>query len=435
MIDQFDTVLRKEVGKMTGLPTLEYSGIVIAGGVSIKPLGVVSVTRRNNYIEDMFEEVMVTALFTPSDYTEALLPAHSDLVFKLTESPKSGGTSFTMTYKAVLTEVKDEKLEGNIPDVGEPGVHDDMSMSVVTFQLVEQSAYDLLMREVGDIYDESTAIDVLAYNLNRLKLQSIYDAKSYVAKINCDPEPSEKVFDNIKIPEGTELAELPDYLQDKYGLFSHGMGCFLKNQCWFVFEPYGLKKHDMDVRKLIVFNAPASKYSRLERTFRTVGKNLNIVTTGNTEHLSGEDKDALNKGVGVRYGSLRAVSEGMSTKDPAADPKMKPNEYMTDYRNGDYKNPMQRVNTAKSRLTDNHWAMSSELSKRGGEVTRVIWEGGTIDPLVPGMPVLFHYGKHGKVETRKGTLLSAEELSSNSQNALAEQEFEKTCVLNIWLKR
>lgn len=437
-IDGFDLVLKQQIEECTGLPESRFDAEISIGSYIINPMAVVAFTQRQAYMSNMFEECMLSVAMQPSEYSEGVLVGHEDITIKVIERPYDGGTPYTKQYRGVLVEVKDEQIEANRADISETGLQDSMSISIITFQLIPEVVYDLRLREVGGgetIFPNAAAHDVLRYFLVKGRLYDRYSNKESVATINIDELKSERTFREIKLPEGTSYLAIPDYLQDNYGIFPQGMGCFLKNQSWYVFAPYGLSKSSMDVRRLVLFNAPSSRHRSMERNFKVEGKAITVIATGMSEHRKTSDADALNGGTGVRYASLSSLDGGVSTGDPAVDPLRTPQDYMTEYRSSNYASPYNKTVTAKERFTDNPLKSASELASRGGDLITVTWENGTLDPLVPGMPVKFFYGKAGKIETRQGTLINAERFSTIPLSGIIEPKHQSMVKLTLWLKR
>lgn len=437
-IDGFDLVLRQQIEECTGLPQSRFDAEISIGSYVINPMAVVAFTQRQAYMENMFEECMLSVAIQPSEYSEGVLVGHEDITVKLIERPYEGGTPHVKMFRAVLVGIKDEQMEANRADISETGLQDAMSISIITFQLISEAAYDLRLREVAGgqtIFANATAHDVLRYFLVKTRLYDRYSNKESVATINIDELKSDRVYREIKLPEGHPYLGIADYLQDNYGIFPQGMGCFLKGQAWYVFAPYGLSKASADVRRLVLFNAPSARNRSLERNFKVEGNTITVIATGMSKHTKTSDAEALNGGTGVRYASLSAIDGAVSTADPATDPLRTPQDYMTEYRSSNYASPYNKTTTAKERFTDNPLKAASELAARGGDLITVTWENGVLDPLVPGMPVKFYYGKAGKVELREGTLINAERLSTIPLSGIIEPRHQSMVQLTLWLKR
>lgn len=437
LMDAFDYLIKQQISECIGLPHMSLSAEISIGYYRINAIAIVSLTQRHHYLTDMFEDVMVTLAVQVSEYKEAILVGKEDITIKLTEKPYGGGKGYTKEYNAILVGARDEQIESNRADISQTNLQDNMSMSIITFQLLTSAAADIRLREVGvggTTFINQTAPNVLRHFLANTTLVDNFALTEVVGKINVDSIASTQVYSSITIPEGTNYLALPSYLQDRYGVFPQGLGCYLKDQSWYVFAPYGLSKKDLDVHRLIIINAPSSKYRSIERNFKIEGRAVTIITTGESKHRSDSNADALNGGTGVRYGDMRTLMAPSSTKG-VTDSIRAPEEYITEYRASNYHGSYQKTVTAKERFTDNPLLQASILAARGGDVVTVQWENGSLDPLVPGMPVVFYYGVAGKIEKIDGTLIQAERLSSIPLGGIIEPKHQSTVQLTLWLKR
>ena len=426
-----DIVLAEHLKKAVGFPQLDVTATIILGGLSFEALSVTALTRRERYVDDMFEDSVITVATTPSQFTELIQYGHENIVLSVNRRPISGGNIVSNRYRAVLVENRDSKLEGNIADVDTVAAGDNSSFSLVTFQLIPFSAYDLRLREVGGTFRDETPFGAMRYFLSKMLLKDDYNRSEFVGKIETDTGLNSTRYRAIQVKEGLPLLALPDYLHERFGFSNEGVGCFLKRQTWYLFKPYTMSKYQEDVPKLTVINAPPSRYSQLERNYTQIGNTLTLAATGETRHVKHSDAQALNAGVGLRFASL----DTLMPREGSTKPKNVPKDYMTSVRNRDYGNEFNRVATDKNRVTDNIGRTMSMLALQSGEIVETVWENGTIDFLVPGMATKFIYAKNGKVETMHGTLISAEELVSIPHGGMVDRRYQSNVKLTLFLKR
>lgn len=430
MATQFDAMLSQYLSQVEGLPDLDYRAVLSVGSYQIEALRVIAKTERENYLNSMFEEIIVTAVFEPSAYTEIILHGHEDM--SMTLITKSFGTNLSKkrTYRAVLVNNRNVKLEGNVQSVDEIRIADQQSISTVQFQLIDPAAYNLRLQEVGGIFKTANTMQVLKYYLSKIRLVDQYAKQSSVAAITSDAVYQTKSFREIVIPEGTKLQALPDLLQRRYGVFNQGMGCFLKNRCWYIFAPYSIAKQTADVDKLVLINVPPTKYRNLERNFVAKGRTYTILCTGETTHQRRSDSEALNLGTGVRYGDTTQLMSGMS--DVSGAPKLTPKAYMSEYRSSNYKNDYNH--TPMAGMVDNPAWYASQLAARGGDIVTVTWERGTTDILTPGMPVRFITAYNDGIKELSGTLLGVEAISSVPLGGMVETRHTTQVRMTLFLK-
>lgn len=434
-VDVFKSVLDRQIARAVSLPTFSYEAEIGAMGRRFKAIAVTSLTERHLYIDNLFEDNLITVAMEPSQYTEMILIGHESLSLKLLQRPYSGmGEVYERTFHAVIVSHQDAKRDGNITDVTGVNALDLTSLSIITFQLITSASFDLRLRELGAIYPNATAVDVLRHYLASVRLEDRLSQKSYVSAVNVEPGASDRVFKSIKIPEGTRFMAFPDYLQKNYGVYGQGLGCFLRGQRWYVFSPFNVVKRDTDTRRLVVFNAPPGSYRELPNNFHLIGNTVTVIATGETKHRRYSDEDALNGGTGVRFASMDSIQGKGSTDNPDEDPTRTPEEYITEYRGVNYNNGNQNTVTVGGRLTDNPLDLASRMAARGGEVVDVMWLHGSLMPLRPGMPVTFYYGDNGQVKNKTGTLITAECMSSIPAGGFVEPEHRTTVRLVLFLK-
>lgn len=433
-ISQFENFLREQQLNCFPAPSYRYEAEIKVGTYMFKAMAVPALTRRQNYYNDMFENSTVSIAMTPVHYSEIVLRGHEDISITLTRSNFDGGATSKREYRAVLMNYQDLKGEGNLAGVSNIADSDNTNISVVDFQILPPVAYALRLFEVGITTRNEPAHKVLKYLLNRLRQKDVFPFSEAIKGINFDEDVSDRVFGEIKIKEGTPLLEVVRYLQDKYGIFQQDIGCFLRDGYWFVFAPFGVSKRDKDVERLQIINAPAAYNQGADRTFFISGKVTTIISTGEVRIKKNSDVEALNQGTGIRYANTKKLLDLSSSTDPTADPYMKPQDYMTEYRGSTYNNPIQFTVTAKERFSDNPLKFSSELAKRGGRIVTVTWEHGSLDGLRPGMPVVFFTNDDGSVKREFGTLIGAILVSNVPIGGLIEPKHVQVVELTLFLK-
>ena len=431
MATQFDAMLSQYLSQVEGLPDLDYRAVLSVGSYQIEALRVIAKTDRLDFLNGMFEETLITLAFEPSAYTEIIMHGHESM--SLTLITKSFGTNLTKKrqYRAVLVNNRNAKLEGNTQGVDETSLADKMSISVVNFQLIDPAAYNLRLQEVGGIFKNADTMSVLKYYLSKIRLVDEFAKQSSVAAITADSVYQTKTFRELVVPEGTKLQALPDLLHRSYGVFNQGMGCFLKNRCWYVFAPYSIAKAQVDVDKLVIINVPPTKYRNLERNFIMKGRTYTLLCTGETRHQRRSDSDALNLGTGVRYADTTQLMDGMA--DTSASPRLTPKAYMSEYRASDYKNTYNH--TPMAGMIDNPAWYASQLAARGGDYITVVWERGMLDILTPGMPVRFITSYNEGIRELSGTLIGAEAVSTVPLGGMVETRHTVNVKLTLFLKR
>lgn len=428
----FDSIISAALAKSVKLPGFTYEATLMLGQYQIKAMRVVALTDRQDYVGSMFEEILCTIAIQPQEYSRVVLNAHENMYMSLTLSPFGGGRRVTKRYRAVVMGISDPTIEANTQHVTDLNEAGKSSISVITFQLLDPAAYNLRLRKVGDTLSNITAIDALKYFLAKNTLSDSMGQADSVGMINVAPGWLPEKRSSIVIDDGTPLLSLPDWLQDKYGVYNQGLGVFLKDRFWYVFAPYSLAQQDQDVPRLVVINAPPSKYRNLEKTFSIVGKTVTVIATGEAKHERRSDRDALNFGTGYIYADANKLLDGMT--DTTKSPVTTPEKYMVEYRSSRYRNPDDNFHIPHEKFVSNPAMYASRLAAAGGDIVTIEWENGYTEALKPGMPVTFISPLNDNIRKLTGTLLGVEAHSSVPLGGMVETRYNTNVKLTLFLK-
>lgn len=432
MANKLDIVLAGVFEGAVGLPDLKYVLHINYRGHVMTSHAVVSFRRSEDYLENIFTAILVDAVFSAVDYSGIMMAGHEDLTAVLEVTGYTGGVIYRNKYRAVLLNSDDQRIEGNTDSVQSLDVVNEQSIATASFQLIDIAAYDIRMRQVGGIFTNTTAANVLKYILSKNMLKGDYSKSSAVSSINVDSDSFQKVYKQIVIPEGTKLISVGDYLQEHYGIYNTGFGIYLKNSNWYVYPSFNVDKFKKAAEKLIIVNAPSNKYRTPERNFKVDGSTISVVCTGETAMVRATDAAVLNHGTGTRYADVSKLMDFDFNEDDK--PKMQPDAYMTEYQGVDYNNSYKNIQTVKGRFSSNPAVQASNLAATAGIIITTVWEHGRIDILTPGMAVEYVYGVDDQVARLKGTLLKAELISSIPNNGIVEAKHRNVVSLSIFLK-
>ena len=432
--DHFESVIRDQIEKSSYISDLEYDAIVKTNGSAFKAIAVFSKTIRHDYVNSIFEEIIVSIAMTPLQRTDIVRMSQENLSITLIQKTPKGKFNKNETYMAIPIDTQDERIESNLSGIESAGTGNDTDIAIVTFQLIKRAAYNLRLWECGGIYNKCTALEVLKFILAHADLKDSMSTKDAVSQVIADESISAKKYTQIVIPDGTRFMGLIPFLQKEYGLSGQGIGCFLLDTRWYIHAPYNLLKTKLDINRLVIFNVATDKYAGITKNFQQDGRTTKIITTGESGSINLSNTDALNGGTGIVYGDINSLLPEALVDDPTTDPSRKTKDYLTSIRSSNHDSPLQNTVTAKNRFTHNALPMTSELAKRGGTYITVTWEGGIITPFIPGMPVIFWYNKFGKPHKLSGTLVSVEEHGSLLNNSLIEKRHQSSVKLTLFLK-
>lgn len=431
---KFEAVLSNFFSTAKSMPDMNYEIHIHVGDMSAKAVAVVEYRVVEDYVANIFEAIVTSALFTVFDYSALMMAGHEDMYATVISRPYDGGKAFRTKYRAILLNSGDQRVEGNTDLVNNIGKLDQQSFATATFQLISPAAYDIRMRGAGGVFKDTDATSVLKYILSQNMLADSYSKEEAIQSITFDAHPFPTRYSRIVVPDGTELTKLGDYLQDHYGVYGTGFGIFLKDRSWYVYSPYNYDKGKESIDKLIIFNAPPNKYSGIPENILIEGNTVKIAASGDTSMIKTSDTNALNSGTGRRFADSTMLME-YDSNDPANEkPKLEPHRYMTEYTGVEYKNQFKNTKMVDGRFSSNPAKVSSEMAASAGIIVTTVWQNGIMDCLIPGMPVEFIYGVDMDVVTLKGTLLRAEMHSHIPTGGIVEPRHRNSIALSIFLK-
>jgi len=431
-VAQIDRLIEENLKLAVGSPDLEYEAVLSVGSHQIKAMFVFSNSIREDFVNSNFEERICTVVLKPSDYSKVVMYGHSNLFMKLTEKPPHGGKKVSRIYRAVMLDLRDPTIENNNADRSMISESDKANITLTSFQLIDPAVYELMLTRVGGSFPSTAPIDIIKVILGKCRLVDKYNKQDAVGRLEID-DLDVGTKRHVTIPPNIRLFDLAKYLQEKYGVYSQGLGAYLKDRVWYVFPPFTRRKEKADAWKLVIINAPANRNRKLERTYHVRGKTITIIMTGEVRHGDNTDQDALVSGTGVRYSDPTALLRSKPADGTEA-PRMKPKETMTEYNAVDYVSKFQNAPLADQPFTVNAAKQASALAARGGMYIAGVWERSVPMVLLPGMAVTFITQDGDKIKKLPGTLIGAETLTSNPSGGLIEHTHTSMTNMTLYVR-
>ena len=139
----FDTIINAALANAVRLPDFTGEATLILGQHQIKALRVVAKTDRQDYVNNLFEEIICTIAISAEEYSRIILNAHEDMYMVLSQMPFDGGRKITTRWRAVLTSVSDPSIEANQQFSTQPSEAGKTNISIISFQLLDPADYNL----------------------------------------------------------------------------------------------------------------------------------------------------------------------------------------------------------------------------------------------------------------------------------------------------
>ena len=216
------------------------------------------------------------------------------------------------------------------------------------------------------------------------------DPNLSVDGIDIYPPTNERVYNHVIIYPGTQLTDIPDAIQDNYGIYTSGIGSFIQNNIWFLFPIYRTNIFNESDHKMTIISVPEDKYAGSEKTYSLEDDQLYILACGKTIHSDDTDYMVRNVGNGVLYqNASRVVDKYSSTIDGIT--TIHKDKNIIKYISHDRDDEASFTPYYKKISTSNH-CLPPEipvLSNTG--ILVITWNNGDPDLIYPGMAIKYLY--------------------------------------------
>ena len=362
-----------------------------------------------NYTDDLRVRVLIPA----GTFATQIYPYQDSLDITLFQYPLSETsdasdntqTVAAMRYQATLDDQGNPMIQANARTNVTQEALDLTQLLEVSFQLIDKSLEQLRMASVGGRWLQIKPEDFIKAAMTQFSQNVKVDEDLKVKGVDMVPASNQNVRDHIAIPHGTKLLDVPEYVQERCGgIYSAGLGCYLRNKIWYIYPCYDTTRYSQAVKSATVILLPQNRFSNLERTYRLDGDHLVILATGDVQFRGDSTPQQLNYGNGVRFTDASKVMEGFAlTKDnkTVVARGNNTNEFVSVAR----PNGLNNVQLANNPITANPFSQASKLARRNGSVIAFNWENSNDSLLTPSMMVNVLYFENDQVKSLTGVLL------------------------------
>lgn len=424
----FKTMVKEHLSVASGAPEITPSALLKIGGKIITAIRVISFTRSSNFVESCFDTFHFSLAISADDYQYQATQNHGDI--EITLNRRAGGENLpALKFRGIILGANDPHIAANTSNLAQAG---DMSLSVITVEALQIMAWDLRVNQIGGTFKETTPLALARYILAKTRLVDGVSNQDYVVGINYVKE-DQKDYKDIVVPDGTPFLGVFDYIQNRYGIYSKGLGVYLRDKAWYLFTPYDANQFNQDTYRMVIYNVPQDMMSLPDRTYTVKNKTITIAATGETSHIDDRDTVAVNDGTGYRVGSVRALELRTTSHTEDGESETTPDDYMSNSNPAEHSSGTTNAPMVAGRLKDDDKSIMSAHAARTGTQVKVMWQGSIPYTLVPGMPVKFIYPIGEKTITRYGTLVGELYHTYPKSNGMIDKEHLSMTELTIWL--
>jgi len=399
---------------------LSYNVILhtVDSDISITLLESIEVLR--DYVNNITDYIIVNFKIGLGDYVYDILPYSDNM--EMTIKVNWYKKTILFRYKFVLTNLIDtaSSVYNSIPKE----TLNQQELASVEGQCVDRLVEVMRTTVCDGIYNYSTVDKIMKTSLAE-KLSEITIEGEPIEigidgyRVNIHPSDNEEVYRHIDVPFGTNIYNLPSYLQNtKYGVYKGDLGTYqqttintlldidkLKSStCYYTYPLYDNVRYDTDSgKKLMILSHPTTKYSHVEHSYIIDGDIIKIVSSGNLKNLGSAENNVINKGdVVIKLnpnkitGTIDNVTEDGVTNIPTDNITA-----ITDRVRSDGVN-----NVRYAEGVTNVYKHVSEVASNNYSIFQLQWDYSNHELLYPGMPVgLLYLDKDLGLILIKGTLI------------------------------
>lgn len=382
------------------------------------------------------EETNIQIVMQPGVYNTKVIPNSEVLflnIYKTKYSPYQEPEVTKRTYRCFPKTTADDSVSQNSSAHLNQEAINESNLATYEFQIFDEAVEKLRTLQTGGIYPMANTGSVIRVLLGGMSEQLEMPLEKKPLGIEMYPPDTDVYKNALMIRQGVRLVDVAKYLQEHYGVYNTGIGCYYHAQYWHVWPLYNTKRFELARQTLTIVNVPRDRFPGIERTYELSGSSLSIVSTGETVMFDNNNMVKYNQGDGTRAirASAMSGSEGMTVdKGQVVLHRGKTNtEILTSERVTD-------TNLAPSEpeVTDNTCRILSRTAVGQGSHMQLGWENSNPDLLVPGMPLKLLYLKGDVVVQRYGTLLRWENLYSLAGPGLTDTAMFCNSALTIFVE-
>lgn len=380
-----------------GLIKYAYSALIhiVEKDLAYQPIKVLGIDIERDYEHNLADVINCELAVSPGTWSDYIMPFVENLEISIIAEPVNFRAPVSVTrYKAYCkTLVNFRKTDARLQNVNTETI-DRMDIVKVEFQLVPLLMEKLLPLQIGTNVVNSNVTDALTSLLmgEATKLQGL-DNADMLKGVDMVKADNETVYDNIPIPHGIKLLDLPLFLQKKlYGVYKQGMGHYIQTGMWYIYPKSRTKRNDDKMRFINIFISPKDFLKYTENTWMKEGNDLYIIAA-----LEGDSKDistsanTLNKGNGIRV-----LNPDLQTTDESV--KVAGNKAIISRANNvsevilnESKNGVVNAPFIVNQKDTNIYEQVSQVEARDGKLIGLVWHNSQADLVKPGSVVRVHY--------------------------------------------
>ena len=426
-----------------GLIKYAYSALIhiVEKDLAYQPIKVLGIDIERDYEHNLADVINCELAVSPGTWSDYIMPFVENLEISIIAEPTNFRAPISVSrYKAYCkTLINFRKTDSRLQNVNTETI-DRMDIIRVEFQLVPLLMEKLLPLQIGTNVVNSNVTDALSSLLmgEASKLQGL-DNADMLKGVDMVKADNETIYDNIPIPHGVKLLDLPLYLQKNlYGVYKQGMGHYIQTGMWYIYPKSRTKRNDDKTRFINIFVSPKDFLKYTENTWTKEGNDLYIIAA-----LEGDSKDistsanTLNKGNGIRV-----LNPDLQTTDESV--KVAGNKAIISRANNvsevilnESKNGVVNAPFILNQKDTNIYEQVSQVEARDGKLIGLVWHNSQADLVKPGSVVRVHYtdSNMNQQVMLEGVVIKAHHYIHATSGSVVSTQYSSVSALFVFVRK
>lgn len=396
---------------------------------------VATLRRYANYTDNYAEEWIIDLVINKGLYNTYLIDNQDKLNINLyidSSYPGQPPNITKLTMRAFPKNTTDDRVKQNRSADLNQGEVGKLELEVYQFELLDLAVEQMRVMQTGGNYPVTSAASVLrvlmggAGAMLDLPLEQKPKAPDMIA-----PD-TEVVKNMVAVKQGTNLCDLPGYLQHHYGLYNTQIGSFYHDRSWYIWPLYNTKRFELANKTLTLINVPADRFPDIETTFQRRGSSVVILLTGDSVYEDSSNQQQYNEGNGTRAVRASAMSGDEGRIVDKGQVLLQRSQTNTEIMTNNRRTGVQNAPSA-TEITDNTSRVLSRTATVNGTTAQFTWQSSDPALIFPGMPVKLLYLKDEKVVQRYGVLIAVESQYRLANPGLIDTSFLADTALTVFI--
>lgn len=397
-----------------------------------------SITDDRDYLNNYAAEIGVEVEVGIGKYAKRIYPNRTQLQVTLTRlTLKEGSTAVDMDripeserFTAVLVEDRSAPTQMQGSEVKSEESLDLLGTIPLKFQLFSKAVEKLRVAQCGGIARQVKVAELVKTTISRAAESTQLNDNQKLLGVTMLEASNQETLEQIVIPHGTLVVNLPGIIQQRYGVYNAGLGTFIHNRQWYIYPTYDTSLFAKQTKTVTVYILPKRKFPEIERTYRVKDDSIAILVTSDVDFRGDNDINYVQSGNGARFLDASTVLDGFvdGKGNKGVISRNKTSVEMVANKRAD------KINYApvsKRDISSNFCVQYTELAAKRGGLLQLHWINSDPKLILPGQCVRIVYFDQEVMKEAYGVIHRAQHILSKVGSWTMDKHVQAT-KLNIF---